>query len=212
MLAELQPQRIVQPQHMARHALEETLLPGRIYPTVYASRETFEGLALPRPYRRFVVLRDLRDTLISLYYSLRHSHAVLTPHIAGVRDELASLDVESGLLRLLDGPLRNIAAIQRSWANSSFFRYEDLLSEPESELQAIVEASEIPVDVRMAVRRHSFERVFGRKPGTEDVASHLRKGVAGDWRNHFDSRLKTAFKERFGDVLTLTGYEPSLDW
>ena len=45
---------------------------GRIYPTLYITREQFESV--PPPLAGFVVIRDLRDTLVSLYFSLKHSH------------------------------------------------------------------------------------------------------------------------------------------
>ena len=36
------------------------------------------------------------------------------------------------------------------------------------------------------VRRNSFARRTWFRFGRESLRSHLRKGVAGDWKNHFD--------------------------
>jgi hypothetical protein len=36
--------------------------------------------------------------------------------------------------------------------------------------------------------------------------------VAGDWRNHFTDRLARQFKDRFGELLVQTGYEPDGHW
>ena len=44
------------------------------------------------------------------------------------------------------------------------------------------------------------------------MTAHQRKGIAGDWRNHFSDELKGDFKERWGDLLIATGYERDLDW
>jgi len=52
----------------------------------------------------------------------------------------------------------------------------------------------------------------GRRPGQEDIHAHQRKGIAGDWRNHFTTRVKEVFKQRYGHVLIATGYEPDLNW
>jgi len=58
-----------------------------------------------------------------------------------------------------------------------------------------------------------FEQVSGgRQRGEEDVHSHVRKGVSGDWRQYFTAPVKVAFKERFGDVLIACGYEKDNDW
>jgi hypothetical protein len=57
--------------------------------------------------------------------------------------------------------------------------------------------------------RFSFQRLAGgRRPGEEDPASHYRRGVAGDWRNHLTPRHLVAFRERFGDLPERLGYEP----
>jgi hypothetical protein len=52
----------------------------------------------------------------------------------------------------------------------------------------------------------------GRRPGDEDVTSHYRKGVAGDWVNHFSPDNRQYFKSNFGELLLKLGYEKSLDW
>lgn len=52
----------------------------------------------------------------------------------------------------------------------------------------------------------------GRGRGEEDATSHYRKGLAGDWRNHFSDRHVDHFKARYNDLLIKTGYEPSADW
>ena len=41
----------------------------------------------------------------------------------------------------------------------------------------------------------------GRRAGVEDTASHYRKGVAGDWENHFDDEVTATFREVTGDLL-----------
>ena len=52
----------------------------------------------------------------------------------------------------------------------------------------------------------------GRLPGAEDQGSHYRKGVAGDWRNHFTKKIENEFKMRHGNLLVKLGYEDNLDW
>jgi lipopolysaccharide transport system ATP-binding protein len=67
--------------------------------------------------------------------------------------------------------------------------------------------------LRHILARHAFEhRAGGRTRGQEDVRHHYRKGVAGDWRNYFTSRVTAEFKARYGDLLIRLGYESSLDW
>lgn len=94
--------------------------------------------------------------------------------------------------------------------------YERLLQDPATELtQALTIASGHAPDpdaVRLAVARHSFAHESGRKPGHEDRADFLRKGVAGDWREHFTREAGEAFDAYAGADLIDFGYESDRDW
>ncbi|BCJ76878.1 hypothetical protein CS0771_64220 [Catellatospora sp. IY07-71] len=60
-----------------------------------------------------------------------------------------------------------------------------------------------------ALARFSFERLSkGRRPGEEDVHSHYRRGVAGDWRNHLTEVHLKAITARYGDIVQQFGYAP----
>ncbi|MEZ4695548.1 MAG: sulfotransferase domain-containing protein [Rhodothermales bacterium] len=60
---------------------------------------------------------------------------------------------------------------------------------------------------------HRFEKTSGgRKKGIEDPKSHYRKGVAGDWKNHFTPEHCRAFLKRFDGLLQVTGYEEDDSW
>ena len=56
------------------------------------------------------------------------------------------------------------------------------------------------------------KKAGGRSKGTADRKSHYRKGVAGDWRNHFTPDHVAAFKDRFGTLASDLGYEAGPDW
>ena len=62
-----------------------------------------------------------------------------------------------------------------------------------------------------------YERDFsklsgGRKKGQADPTSHYRRGVQGDWVNHFSVEHLQLFKERYGDLVLQYGYESDPDW
>ncbi len=95
-------------------------------------------------------------------------------------------------------------------------RYEDLLDRPNEEvgrLLGFLGAGTDPETVDHCVSSASFEKLSkGRRPGEEDPSSFYRKGVAGDWKNHFTDRDKEVFKEEAGELLVRLGYERDLDW
>jgi hypothetical protein len=63
------------------------------------------------------------------------------------------------------------------------------------------------------IHRNRFAaKAGGRDRGDEDQSSHYRKGVAGDWRNHFTPVVEREFKDRWGDLVMTLGYEQNPDW
>ncbi|MCS7315509.1 MAG: Wzt carbohydrate-binding domain-containing protein, partial [Bryobacterales bacterium] len=123
------PDRIIEPRAGNVQVLHYPIQRGFIYPTVYLPRPRFEALGLPENSRWFVIIRDLRDTLVSAYFSFKISHPVLDSDSAALRQKLWDLDQEGGFLYLMDNFLQDCAAIQLSWleAGEPLIRYEDLL-------------------------------------------------------------------------------------
>jgi hypothetical protein len=66
--------------------------------------------------------------------------------------------------------------------------------------------------VRMTAEKNSMQRLTGRRPGEEDRGDFIRKGVAGDWRNHFSADAARVFDRLAGDVLVQLGYETDRSW
>jgi len=192
---------------------------GKVYPTVYVTRQQYDGVRLPAGSQRFVVIRDLRDTLTSAYFSMKISHPVSDNGLADLRATLVSMDQEAGMLHLMDHWLPGCAAVQRSWieAQEPVIRYEDLLENDLEILEPLL-IDRLGLNVTRAALReaviacrfHALTR--GRARGVEDVTAHERKGVSGDWRNHFTPALVRAFKNRFGGLLVASGYEQDLQW
>src|SRR5262249_38330165 len=100
-------------------------------------------------------------------------------------------------------------------AGENIVRYEELIADEQRAFRRIFDLCRIDLSEarrRDVVEANSFERQTGRRRGQEDVAAHHRKGIEGDWKNHFTARLKAAVKDRFGMVLIETGYETDLNW
>jgi lipopolysaccharide transport system ATP-binding protein len=213
------PDRIVQPDAWGSQVRFYPIRRGGVYPTVYLTRDEFESAHLPPDSRRLVVIRDLRDTLVSAYFSFKVSHPLLERAMAAHRQVLSGLSIEDGLIYLMDRFIESCARIQVSWTESAepLVKYEDLL-EHDTELfeELLIGRCGLPISpdaLREAVLACRFESLTGgRARGIEDPGAHERKGIAGDWRNHFTPRVKRAFKARYGGLLVATGYERDLSW
>lgn len=197
---------------------DELICRNTVYAAVYVSKEEYEGLNPPVDSKYFIVLRDPRDILVSGYYSHKFSHVVL-PGIDGERQELQTMNQDDGMVRTMDSLVQPCVDIAVSWVKSGakWIRYEELLT---NDLELLSEA--LLVDCGLPIKKETLEDAVlscrfekfsgGRKPGQEDINSHARKGVAGDWKNQFSPRVKDVFKERFGQALKICGYEKDSDW
>jgi lipopolysaccharide transport system ATP-binding protein len=229
---------------------EDPLVPGAVYPALYIPHSHFETVLHPdvnqdsatippssqndaklqnwhnyrenqSPHIEFVVIRDLRDTLVSLYFSLKVSHPLIAEQLVQERNTLNEMSLDEGLLLLLENRMGDVAEIQRSWLpvcekeRALLVRYEDLLADEQTVFARIIDYCQLdisPQNLREIVARNSFESRTGRHKGEEDTSSHYRKGIVGDWRNVFSPKVISDFKLRFGDVLIRTGYEKDLNW
>lgn len=168
-----------------------------------------------------VALRDPRDRLISLQYSLLYSHG-LSVAVEFWRPLLHALpDADSRLACFIYQPRFSGAhRMYRTWqggggAEVIVTRYEALLADQHAEFRKIVDwlGWEVPNAVLDAVvDRLSFEVRSGRMAGQTDIHSHYRRGVVGDWRNHFKREHGELWERLYPGLLRELGYEDSDDW
>jgi len=98
-------------------------------------------------------------------------------------------------------------------AQCVFTRYEWLHSHPIQALRWIIKelTGEWPSYARIeeALERQSFENMSRQY---RDGGHFMRKGIVGDWRNHFTRDLARKFNEHLGEFMLEQGYIDGLDW
>ena len=171
--------------------------------------------------RAVVVLRDPRDALISLLYSLLYSH-VPTSMVDAFRKTLHGLEnQEARISYLITSQRRSISfRMYKSWVaqetdSALLIRYENLIQNQQSGFRHILDwlCWPVPDDIlSKVVDRLSFSSRSGRQPGEGDKLSHFRKGIANDWRNHFTREHGELWEQLYPGLLTEIGYEESDDW
>lgn len=213
------PKRYVDSKIGIAHFLKDPIRKGGIYPTVYVTKEQFESVCLPAQWARFIVIRDLRDTLVSGYFSMKISHPILTDYNKELRNNLNSMNFDDGMIFLAEGWLKGSAAIQKSWVSSGdeIIRYEDLLqSDTEILTKTLIGKCNLKIskdELSRIIMSSRFEAITGgRKKGDENIYSHERKGVSGDWKNYFSKKVSERIKLLYGDLLVATGYEKDMSW
>jgi hypothetical protein len=191
----------------------------------------------PRLRRVAYVTRDGRDVMVSLYFHrvriLRDANHMSTGRVQDRYRRLFGAswdpdDVHGSLPRFIEDEFRRPLGSKEHWAahvtawgrapadRVTQVRYEALLEDGPGELARLVTrltgTEPDPVRVRATVEKFAFERVVGRARGTEDRSHFMRRGVAGDWRNHFTREAAEVFDRVAGDVLVELGYEPDRSW
>ncbi|MEM8719921.1 MAG: tetratricopeptide repeat protein [Cyanobacteria bacterium P01_G01_bin.39] len=194
--------------------------PGTIETHLYVDYPTYLSIPKPGSYQTFFVLRDPRDAVVSWYFSAKYSH-VLTSIIPELRRNLAEMDLNSGLKYIIDR-LQEFGYFeaQRSWKlvegeqqNIAIFRYEDLVDSNSSFLRKLFHHLSIEIPETEFIdlcERNKFEAITkGRVQGEENINSHYRKGISGDWKNYFDNSTLDYFHHVTGNLIEILGYEGS---
>ena len=176
-----------------------------------------------------VVWRDGRDVMVSWYHQQLIPHEWNEYQVRRSRRELPLEDYEDvygNLPAFIEYAFFRPHSPRFSWVDfvrrwhgrkeAIHVRYEDLRRETASELSRIVRgltgeglSSE---EAAAIVEEFSFERQAGRRAGEEDKGSFLRKGVVGDWRNHFSPEARVVFERYAGEEMILLGYEQNRGW
>ncbi len=195
----------------------------RIRPAVYVVRDGRDAaVSLYFYHQRELTFGGMRAALADRFlrevlgdgYDLADSKANLPAFIASLEERpFGGLLRRSGNRRLLSWPAHVADWIDRPGV--LVLRYEDLLEDAAREMGRVAEHLGLDVsgdDLAALAARHSFEATSGRRPGQEDRVAHQRKGIAGDWRNHFTHAAAEAFLNYGGSALVALGYEAGDGW
>jgi sulfotransferase family protein len=160
-------------------------------------------------------LRDPKDVLVSQYFSWKKTHENNSQIILKARAKLNELSQKRGQRYLVQKRLVPYCRAAGTWlpqikaGRVILLKYEDLLSDFAGAMGPALAAAGFPLDAAGLAEleaKYSFSSVTRRAPGTEDTSNHYRKGIAGDWQNHFDARLSVLFDDRYGPLCDALGY------
>lgn len=173
--------------------------------------------AVSNQARGFHLIRDPRDVLVSDYFSRRNTHKVVdTPHKIEMRKYLQEHSLEEGLLYMLDHctffkQIQGWKISERE--NILDIKYEDLILDEKKVFKKILNHMNISITDKKLdgiISKCTFKTLSGgREPGQEDINSHFRKGISGDWKNYMKkgSRIYDVFYKRYEHLINNLGYD-----
>lgn len=171
-----------------------------------------------------LIVRDPRDIVTSHFHYVTEKHPEhrLHEHYVSLPDNdarlMASIRGVDGKLTDDGDPLESIGKWMDeflSWREKSYvtiIRFEDLIGPngggtSSSQFKVVMQLAD-HLDVSLS--DSEVERIGAKVFSTD--SSTFRKGLIGDWQNHFESEHVAAFKDEAGDWLVELGYEGGRDW
>jgi hypothetical protein len=206
---------------------EQTLIDNRFLPEVGKQNQAEHRLPgggrlirtherwRPEYRRAIYVVRDGRDVAVSLYYHLQRSQGMR----ADFTDYLTAF-FEGWLIgagpwdQHVTGWLDSPAASQ---GGVLLVRYEDLQADALGQVRRAAQFLDVPASdeqLQAALAAGSKDAMQGREKATAGIAHResgakipvVRKGVVGDWRNHFSPQDLERFERLAGPAMQKLGY------
>lgn len=153
------------------------------------------------------LVRDPRDMLVSLYYSVTLSHAVPPQHqlFREKRTFAQSLSLEEFVVRNANTYLRSFTRYREKLPRDTLFtyRYEDVIYAKADWLKALVEQLGLPLRrrlVRLVARRYD---IF---PGKEVPGAHIRQVHPGNHRAKLSAETRQRLDTVLAPMLDFHGY------
>ncbi|NCO76111.1 MAG: sulfotransferase domain-containing protein [Cyanobacteria bacterium] len=177
-----------------------------------------------------MVWRDGRDVIVSWYYHCYFKHERFNSSLVDMmKSQLPFKDydnIKENLPKFIEfcalskPPMRSSwTAFVTKWYNKkgvTNVHYEDFKQDACGELKRLyyqISGKELDHNKALKIAEEfSFAHQSQREEGKENKGSFLRKGIVGDWKNHFNQESCEIFDHFAGEELITLGYESNHEW
>jgi hypothetical protein len=148
-----------------------------------------EGIPNIDKFLKIIMIRDPRDLLVSLYYSTAFSHSVPTGNkkdfFLSERKKTSEQNIDDFVIEkshdLLGRLIKYRILLESKPANTLLTYYEKMVNSPQEWLDELLYFSKVKVDENF--KNLTIEKIITSVPVSENIDSHNRKGVCGDYKN-----------------------------
>lgn len=205
---------------------QDSLL-GKLKPetNIFLQHDSRIDLAKIPSYVGSHIIRDPRDMIISGYFyhlwcAEKWCHEKKPKYDNRSYQELLnSVSQEEGIaleIHRVKWSIKDMLTWDYSNPNIIEIKLEDLAKDEKSVMTQIFQHygfHDHILDKALSIyEKYTFEKIARRKRGEEKKQGHFRKGVSGDWKNHFTAEHKKLFKEMYPGVLVKLSYEQDDNW
>lgn len=171
-------------------------------------------LDLDRGGKAIFMVRDPRDILVSLYFSMKHSHSI--PQSGSAREKLLEIRENMESVSVDDYARKGARRIRRrlrkfrknllrnDHIDARVFRYEDVIFEKEKWVADIAGFLDLEVpgsEIAAIAERHD------RRPEKEDPTSHIRRVSPGDFREKLSEETIEYLSSELDRITRSFGYD-----
>lgn len=157
--------------------------------------------------KKIVLLRDPRDILVSLYYSMKYSHDINKKNkdIKKWRNSLQYVEINQFVIQKKE----NIKSKFDSYHNLDhldlvkLFRYEDVILSKKEWIKDMCDF------LGLSLNKNQVQEILNKHdiiPDTENINSHIRRVIPGDHLNKLNPEIIEELNEYFRDYLHRYNY------
>jgi hypothetical protein len=161
--------------------------------------------------KNIFLIRDPRDMLVSLYFSLRYSHVIPVNRdrahpLHKQREDLSIVEINEAILNLAPALKNNFKSyISRLPVNSTrIYKYEDIIFNKFAwavDMLDFLQISVKPAQLRQIIRKHDIQ------PKKENQHVHIRQVTPGNHKKHLTDATIQKLNNIFAAELAYFGYK-----
>lgn len=164
-----------------------------------------------------IMYRDLRDQCVSRYFHVLNDslHRDNKLYSSLTKEEAMTHNIQVTIDYYMSWIENWLAGVKKKPEQFHEIKYEILRANPIETLSAVLSFFRItlsPNEIEQITQKVASQTKFDIKENFIKKSSTARKGIVGDWRNHFTENHVKIFKEKCGQHLIDVGYEKDLDW
>ncbi|MDN3643754.1 sulfotransferase domain-containing protein [Lutimonas halocynthiae] len=191
-----------------KHVFKET---GYLYSVFGGMLENVDNF---NNYKIILSIRDPRDVLVSLYYSMAYSH-VVPIESSNKRNEFLdkrSFALSSKIDEFVLNEVDKIFSIFDKYKNKlcrhdnvGIIKYENMIVDYSKWLMDLSNITGLSISDTL--RRELVDENLMKRPKNEDKLSHNRKGISGDYKEKLDDKTIEILNSKLEPILTYFAYE-----